>query len=332
MRMKKKIFSLLFCGVALALMGTIVIPASNAYAEEGKTISELVKTDEMKRTISTFNLNETLGNIEMKIIAHMNENAIKIDPESFEYFEYLDGFVVNENNIIKNTDFYEYAKEFSIIYVARIGAIQEADGSNKEEVSLAREELLKKSFNDIKNENISDLLETETMGSINNPMSRRSTALNVANAVKYAKTYGKGHNIAFPVYKEDCTNFASQIAFYGGVEQSSKVNGSGNSWFSTSGASTAWKLAHNFATYWTAEGKNVRGYTTVSSVKANATVGNFLAYSSRNSYQIHHITFVTQKVGSKLYISQHSTNRSNEDWDIVSAGVLNEDTVLIIKF
>lgn len=330
--MKKKAVSLLFCGVALALLATVVFPVNNVHAEEGKTISELVKADEMKRTINTFNLDETLGNVENKILNHMNENAITIIPGSSEYLEYLDDFVLNENNSIKNTDFYEYAKEFSIIYVARIGAIQDEDGSNTEEIDLARADLLAKSFRDIKSENIADLLEAEAIGSMNKPMTRRSTSLNVTNAVNYAKSYGEGHNIAFPKYAQDCTNFASQIAYYGGVEQSQKVNASGNSWFSQAGASNAWRLAHNFATYWTAEGKNVRGYGTVASVKANAATGNFLAYKSRNTYQVHHIAFVSQKSGSKIYISQHTKDRSNHDWDIVSAGVLNVDTVLIIKF
>lgn len=331
MNFKKRGITLLFSVSAGLLLGSI-FTSINVNAEEGKSMSEIINADKLKRNNDSFDFNIKLGDIESQILDYFSKNNISMNAENPNFSTYLTEIVDDQTNPIHNEAFFEYVKEFAYIYDNRIGSIQASDGSNTNEINIARLELLAKSFADIKNENVNNILTSEAGGKLIKPQTRRNKTLNVANASSYARKFALDRNLNFPNYRADCTNFASQILYYGNVEPSSAVNASGHSWLFTGGGTLAWYNAHQFLNYWSAEGKPVAGFSTAAGVKGAAREGYFLGYQSKKTYEVHHIAYVNKKVGNKIYISQHITDRRDYDWDALAGTVLSSDSVLVLKF
>lgn len=295
-------------------------------------MTEMIQSNTMKREVDNFDYNMKLIDVETIILNYFQLNNIEVTPDNPEYSIYLSSIVDDANNPIHNESFFEYVKEYSNIYFNRVGSMQLADNSNLDVIQKSRLELLNKTFQNIKDENAINIMEAEQSGLVPKPSARRNKTLNVANATGYARKWAFDRNYSFPNYKEDCTNFASQILYYGNVEPSTAVNASGNSWQFGGGAGKGWYNAHQFFTYWSAEGKPVSGFTNATGVKNAAKEGYFLGYKSKKTYEIHHVAYVSKKSGSKIYITQHVTDRRDQDWDTLASTVFLNDSVLVLKF
>lgn len=128
-----------------------------------------------------------------------------------------------------------------------------------------------------------------------------------AYAIKYATSpnAGKyGYEISWG-QGADCTNFASQILYAGGIGMVSTGNvNTGWWWNSISSRSISWVRADTFAKYM-GKGYSSRSWSTF---KGNVRAGDFIGYDAANDGAIDHIGYVVDKIGGKLKIAQHSSD------------------------
>ncbi|MGX7420696.1 amidase domain-containing protein [Carnobacterium gallinarum] len=220
----------LLLGVSAGLLGSLVFPSNRVSANEGQTMTEMIQSNTKKREVDNFDYNMKLVDVETVILNYFQLNNIEVTPDNPEYSTYLSSIVDDANNPIHNESFFEYVKEYSNVYFNRVGSMQLADNSNLDVIRKSRLELLNKTFQNIKDENAVNIMEAEQSGLVPKPSARRNKTLNVENVTGYARKWAFDRNYSFPNYKEDCTNFASQIVYYGNVEPSTAVNASGNSW------------------------------------------------------------------------------------------------------
>lgn len=143
----------------------------------------------------------------------------------------------------------------------------------------------------------------------NAPIARLS--MNVNSACSYASTYATSPNSKYGVERNtfgieaDCTNFASQIAYAGGVPMNYSDSTSIGWWWKSQGNKTnSWVRASTFARYMR------HGYVTTSwsSLKANVKAGDFIGFDSDADGAVDHIGFVYAKSGSSIRIAQHTSN------------------------
>ena len=143
-----------------------------------------------------------------------------------------------------------------------------------------------------------------------------NSGINLAAARDYAERYAVhpnskyGYETTWLGIGADCTNFASQILYAGGVAMDTSYNtNEGWWWRATNQRSVSWIQAATFARYMGS------GYNTTSwsSLVSNARAGDFIGYDSGGDGEVDHIGFVHSKTGNELYIAQHTNDYI--DWD-----------------
>ena len=143
-----------------------------------------------------------------------------------------------------------------------------------------------------------------------------NSGIDLAAARSYAERYAVNHNTKYGYETTwlgigaDCTNFASQILYAGGVNMDISYNtNEGWWWRATNQRSVSWIQAATFARYMGS------GYNTTSwsSLVSNVRAGDFIGYDSGGDGEVDHIGFVHSKTGDELYIAQHTTDYI--DWD-----------------
>lgn len=142
--------------------------------------------------------------------------------------------------------------------------------------------------------------------------------MNVGAMNNYAYQYAYGHNNRFINYgSNDCTNFASQLLWKGGMGQNSY-------WYSTSSrdqpyqGSAPWINANLFANYFNIGFKSKNHWW---SFTAQLKAGNFIGFDNATDGSVDHVGYVTEVRtyryshfdGSANYqksvkIAQHSSN------------------------
>lgn len=168
--------------------------------------------------------------------------------------------------------------------------------------------------------------------------SPKATIPNITNAVNYAIAYAINENSAGYGYfsKADCTNFASQILFKGGVAQNVYTSTSSGWWHkkvnSTHTHSVSWIQARTFARYMGIK------YTTTNhkTFSQNIKKGDIIGYDRAADGDADHLGFITTRdeylgtwSGKQYYdykVAQHTPNyhawasSSINGWDNLSAG------------
>lgn len=218
--------------------------------------------------------------------------------------------------------------EFAGIYFSRIGSIlpENATVDQLSAVNEVKDALLSRTFDSIRTENINLILETEEVA----PSRSARAAFNVTNANEYARRWWNRRNMLYPVYDNDCTNFASQIAQAGGKPLRPSPNASGMAWTHTAGvsATSAWINAHSFTNFWTADGVATRHFTSKSEAQSYTRAGDFIAYWEKNTFQITHMAYVSKKSGSTAYITQHTTDRVDTSWNSIDTNAYSSFVII----
>lgn len=322
--MKKIIYSMLLLGLLLPLNWKEV------NAEDGISISESIQELELQKqkrskTNNNYYMMKTVAEVESSLIDILTSKEILVNPTSTEYIDILNKILSGE--IILDVSNKEELYEYISVYQARIAPYQEDQLTNKEAYDLFsanRIQLLQRTFDSIKQENMNQLLEADKINAQKN-RSRASVYKrkkpNLAAMNNYAKLYAHSFNsMQYPKYNNgDCTNFASQILERSGLISVNKKNDSGQVWYCDGNFNTtvAWRLAHSWTIYWTAEGYPTKTFGDRQTTQVNnyAKAGDFLAYFSRGTYQINHITYVNRKDGNgNIRVSQHSGPRYDDVW------------------
>ncbi|MBL1230194.1 amidase domain-containing protein [Enterococcus sp. BWB1-3] len=307
---------------------------STIAGNEGSSLGQVIMQNERKRSVSDFDLSSKLIDSETKLLVAAKEQLGKTFEDKFssEYFNFLNE-VANTDKIkigsseSENIEF----NEFASIYTNRIGSITPITEIETSTLDMfnARTSLLNKTYNEIKEENRASILAAENAGS---SRIQSRTGFGVYSATTYAKKHAKSYNTNYRAFPSDCTNFVSQIANAGGKSQSYYQNASGMTWYYVNALSYSptWTLAHQFFVYWTASGASTSQYTTKTSAQQGMTEGTFVAYWKKNTYEITHASYVSQKSGTKAYITQHTTDRLNEAWDGLDVSAYS--SFILLKF
>ncbi len=142
----------------------------------------------------------------------------------------------------------------------------------------------------------------------------RSPRINVSAAKKYASKYAVKPNPKYGYRKggwwiwehdEDCTNFASQILYAGGVAMDMYNNPSKGWWWKAqNNTSISWINANTFKNYMGSRYNTKHWKQLVNSVSD----GDFIGVDYNQDGKVDHIGFVYQKGHDGLKIAQHSTN------------------------
>ncbi|MBO0441267.1 amidase domain-containing protein [Candidatus Enterococcus ikei] len=339
--MKKILFTILLVGIMLSYNW------NEANAEDGQSISETIQQLEIQKKKGTrSNVNsymmKTIAETEESLINELSSHSIVVDPTNLEYLDILNKIISEE--IILDFSNKEEIYEYISVYQARIAPYQADQTTNTESYNLFvnnRTELLQRTFESIKQENMMQLLEADKINSQKNRsraavFNRKKPNLSAMNS--YAKKFAMGYNsMQYPKYTNgDCTNFASQILERSGLMSVNKRNDSGQVWYCDGNFNTtvAWRLAHSWALYWTAEGYPTRtfGDRQTNQVNSYAKAGDFLAYFTRGTYQINHITYVNRKDGNgNIRVSQHSGARYDDTWKNINVWS-NYNQIISIRF
>lgn len=145
----------------------------------------------------------------------------------------------------------------------------------------------------------------------NMPKISAYATFNVSNAVSYATTYAETYNYSYQVWLNgDCTNFASQIARAGGIQNRGNAS-SGWYYGGVNNNSPAWRIADSFVKYWGVEYST----TNFNTFSTKASRGKFIAHDSNSDGKWNHVAFVTNaKAGTTasgykdFKVAQHTKN------------------------
>ncbi len=168
-----------------------------------------------------------------------------------------------------------------------------------------------------------------------------SSVPNLSNSIAYASNYAVNPNRnKYPVFGQDCTNFASQILEAGGVSQSVFTDTS-KGWWHTIGVTQYGQIYHTNSISWSVADTFARymgvGYTSKSHSSFSSAIaqGDFIAADFEGDGDWNHIGFVTAKgsyanYGGKSYtdykVAQHTNNyhdwtsSSTNGWETVEDG------------
>jgi hypothetical protein len=152
--------------------------------------------------------------------------------------------------------------------------------------------------------------------------STQPAGLSTANRQKiadYALKYATKPNKSYKYWDgADCTNFVSQAAYAGGwkqVEDGLISYKSDKSWWygGIPTASWTWTGAENFYRMTKALKR-----TTTPEYVLNLRVGDFLQYKNKGASAMTHSMVVTNKSGTNLYLSYHTSNTRNKPYSAIS--------------
>lgn len=260
---------MVLCLMSIMLMfgGTM-----NVYANDGKSLLP-----------EEFDMNVTYGQIEDSILEFIQDQNLDIIYGSGEYKDFLKTFLYENEIYPLDENIEEYYFEYAALYL------------NTMEEGNTFKDNRDKTLNDIKEQN-EDLLTLNDALNINETKSleaRDARKGSLEQAKEYARQYAINPSVKYQYFNQDCTNFASQILYEGwGMPTTSEWN----TWSSSELAQRNWRVAHDFAEYWSViKGYNGGVLPTREQVNQQANPGDFLAYMSRNTGVITHIAFVQEK-------------------------------------
>lgn len=281
-----------------------------------------------------FNLKNTLRDTQTDLLDTVKvQLGISFSEDvSPEYIEFLKELEMNPDILDVSEEKNVQFNEFAAIYINRIASIIPIDVSDDElkSIQIEIETLLSRTFEDIKNENLSLIINADE---INNNLIQPQASFSVSNATKYAKKHALNYNTSlFRSFDNDCTNFISQIGQAGGLSQNYIPNASGWTWWYSNSISysTAWTVAQRFFEYHTANGATTSQATTKSAAQSAMTEGTFVGYWKKNTYEITHASYVSQKSNGKAYITQHTTDRLNTAWDSIDVSAYS--SFILLKY
>lgn len=144
----------------------------------------------------------------------------------------------------------------------------------------------------------------------------RNSGINLKDAVAYAEKYATEINPTYGeekkkfIFPADCTNFASQILYAGGIPMDSYDSvHKGWWWKAKKDRSVSWVNANVFKNYM-GSGYNTSSW---SSFVSNVRAGDFIGVDFKGDGSVDHIGFVCEKSNGKLKIAQHTRNYL--DWN-----------------
>lgn len=127
---------------------------------------------------------------------------------------------------------------------------------------------------------------------------------NVTKGTEYAREYAAHRNSQYKSFTYDCTNFASQILYNGGVNMN-------NTWWYSRVAKTwskTWTVADKFVKFWGTykifKRKRNQKYTQIYRLTKAVKKGDFIAYDRTGDGKWDHVAYVTGKSGKKKTIQQ----------------------------
>lgn len=160
--------------------------------------------------------------------------------------------------------------------------------------------------------------------------------INVSASCTYATQYATSYNGNYKSFSEDCTNFASQILFSGGVSQINTGNVTTGWWYQRTilpirtfdTNSNTWSLARYFANY---EGK-YHATTSFNTFSLEVQKGDFIGLDYTDDGDVDHVGFVTDTGGWTgsywdFEVAQHTNNycawvsSSTNGWETNDNGI-----------
>lgn len=310
--MKKKM-SLLLTFVLILGISTNALAMDNA---EDSSESYKVLLPE------TFSFDVTMDEIANSIDQYIVEHNMKINRNTEEYAELLHNFCFSDFPDLTETEL-RYYQAYASVYLSKPMSISNYVLEDNRTIGEIKE----------KNQQLTEKLITAAEQWQPDKVNFRFSAYDLYAAREYAHTYALTPNPNFDYHfiRGDCTNFASQILYAGGMSPNSewtfdKSNELGH---------IPWINANAFMEYWTI----TRGFMgpvcrSVNDVKNAADAGDFIAWHNKDTYAFYHIQFVQTKTADReIYCTQHTPNYYNEKFSSrVSDSAFKNEYVMIIDF
>lgn len=288
-----------------------------------------------EKTLSTgendITMNMTIGEIELRLLDYLHSTGRDYSVGSEELSSYLLNQLLSEDDEkLKAVDQYDNILAYAAEYIYR-ESLPSVNGKEQDITTVSSWTL-----NDIRDE-VTTMDEEAT----NQPMTRaasKSFTYDRVKAVNYALKYAKNYNKSYASFSGsggDCTNFASQVLRAGGAKDGKTGYPTNYDWsYSQTNtgpkASVAWINANTFRLYWQMNAKSVTKHTTNGGVSKKAVKGDILSYVTKKTGRSWHSAIVTGKSGNVLYVSQHSSDRKNDNWDKIGIS-FKENDVYVIK-
>lgn len=304
--MKKAISSILIIVFMISCVNV-------AYASENNTTDGEELLYNCEKLPQYFDENISFSEIEAGILDFIYERELNIEKGSEGYVDLMYSFLFGEIENI--SDIAErYFADYASVYVVKVQELSCQENGDARNTDNSKYDIsLEGSIAEARERN------SEMMDKLSASYSARKgssrAGLSLSQAQKYAEMYALSWNYVYGKYSSDCTNFASQILHYAGMEMiKGQWQYNGNEL-----AKRRWNVAHDFMEYWGGEkGYAFNGYVTRSEVNANAKPGDFIGYMCNDTYEVWHVVFVHSKKNGEIYVSQHTANRLNERWNDIT--------------
>lgn len=309
----KKIFAIV---VSLSLLFSLSANALAADATDTTETSE-TKTDTLP---DDFSFDVTLDEIENSINQYISKNNMNITKGTEEYTELLYAFCFSDFPDLTDSTL-RYYQAYASVYLSNFIPSTTYQFNETASIGEIRQENQKTA---------EKLLEIAAQYDSNKTIPRFSS-YDLFSAREYAKKYAEIPNLAYQYYiTGDCTNFASQILYAGGME----IN---DDWTPQNGThgEINWINANCFTEYWSL----LRGFIgpvchSLDSIKSAADVGDFISWHNKDTYSFYHVQFVQSKTSDReVFCTQHTPNYYNEKLSSrISSSSFNNEYVVIIDF
>ncbi|WP_455334962.1 amidase domain-containing protein [Enterococcus quebecensis] len=279
----------------------------------------------------------TLGEIESTLMDHLKQRGLNYSLHSEELSNYLYDQLVNRSDKeLEKLESYENILAYASEYIYRETLPNDSRDHSVEDIDSVSDLTL----NDIKDIVDEENLETEQLAieSHKNIQPTPRAMFTNNHVANYARTFAFRYNPAYANYDSrggDCTNFASQALRAGGAKDGVTGYPTYINWSSKRSNlgladSAAWINANSFRQYWQVKGRSVTRHTSKSAVSNTAKLGDILNYANKKTGRSWHNAIVTEKKGGTLYVSQHSSNRNNDNWNNIPIN-FGTDYVYVIR-
>lgn len=312
--MKRKILALITCVCVFGL-------SINTWALE-KENSKYVSSYYQSALPNTFSYKVTLEEIENDIDEYITEHDIMAERGTEEYTKLMYDFCFSHFSDLTETTI-RYYEAYASIYLS--------DSLDKKQYTIDET----KTIGEIREENIKLLkdIKKETEKNHSSEIQPLFSSYDLFTAREYAKKYAIYPNLAFEYHPiaGDCTNFASQILYAGGMPMNTDwTNDSGNDI-----GHRTWINADGFTKYWSLM-RNYLGPTcfSIEDIKNNADAGDFISWQNYDTYKFFHVQFVQNKTADReIYCTQHTPNYYNEKLSSrIDTGYFSNKYAVVIDF
>lgn len=148
----------------------------------------------------------------------------------------------------------------------------------------------------------------------NEPENERNNIYNRFNAIKYAETWWDGHNNAYPLYANDCTNFISQCLRAGGFKMVGMPKPGSGWWYNNySNSSYSWRVAHALRKYLPRSQTGIKAEEVPN--QKQLTLGDIILYDFEGDGVWNHCTIVVAKdENGEPLVNAHTQNSRKRYW------------------